>query len=159
MISNPLQDIFWSEYFETWLAVFNDGFEPDGTFRLMYSTDGHIVGEWSTIPIDLYVTQPCPSSNGNCGYGYNYATHAYPEIDPTGKVRLRPFPTHTSVSAGYRWTDLRDVDSALRLDIQRRYNTIHYYHVSISESDITIGSLKDIGSLFLGCLLLLVILL
>jgi hypothetical protein len=45
-----------------------------------------MVGPWSTTSQDIFVTQGCPSNNGNCGVGYNYATHAYPDIDPSGKV-------------------------------------------------------------------------
>lgn len=63
---------------------------PDGTFRLMYSTNGDIVGPWSTTAQDIYVTQSCPKSNAACTVGYNYASHAYPDIDPTGQVRSFP---------------------------------------------------------------------
>ncbi|KAF2664414.1 hypothetical protein BT63DRAFT_429895 [Microthyrium microscopicum] len=81
-------DIFWSTYYNTWLAVFASGFAPDGTFRLMYSTNGNIAGPWSATAQDIYVTKGCPTSNGNCLVGYNYATHAYPDVDSTGKTLL-----------------------------------------------------------------------
>ncbi|KAK3056483.1 hypothetical protein LTS18_011682 [Coniosporium uncinatum] len=76
-------DIFWSAYFGTWLAVFFDGLSPNGTFRLMYSTNGKITGPWSTYQ-NLYVTRGC----SGCGVSYNYASHAYPGVDRTGKTLL-----------------------------------------------------------------------
>jgi hypothetical protein len=77
--------MFWSPYYNTWIAVFNDSFAPDNTFRLMYSTNGQIVGPWSTVAQSIYTSSGCTTSG--CGTGYNYASHAYPDIDPTGKVR------------------------------------------------------------------------
>lgn len=84
-----LQDLFWSVYYNTWLAVFNDGLAPDDTFRMMYSTNGEIVGPWSTVSQDIYVSKAC---SGDCSTTYNYASHAYPDFDSTGKVRNATLP-------------------------------------------------------------------
>jgi hypothetical protein len=79
---------------------------PDGTFRLMYSTNGDIVGPWSTTAQDIYFTQSCPKSNVACSVGYNYASHAYPDIDPTGKVCCLLSLYDTCVLTRYRLCSL-----------------------------------------------------
>ncbi|MCJ1241857.1 hypothetical protein MMC14_009863 [Varicellaria rhodocarpa] len=71
-------DIFYSPYFKTWLAVYFDGF-PDNTFRFRYSLDGQVTGAWSD-QMDLYETVQ--------GNTFNYAGHAYPGYDQTGKTLL-----------------------------------------------------------------------
>lgn len=86
--ANMRQDIFWSEHLNTWIAVFNDELVGNSIFRLMYSTTGWIVGPWSTQPIDAYKSFSCADNQGDdhCSVSYNYGTHAYPDIDPSGKV-------------------------------------------------------------------------
>jgi len=79
-------DVFWSAYYHTWLAVFNDALAPTNTFRLMYSTNGNIVGPWSTTPQDIYQTEGC--TGYGCTVSYNYATHTYHHIDHSGKTIL-----------------------------------------------------------------------
>jgi len=83
VVLTAVHDIFWSAYLGTWLAVFFDGFSPNGTFILMYSINGKITRSWSTYQ-NLYVTQAC----SGCGVSYNDASHAYPDVDTTGKVRV-----------------------------------------------------------------------
>ncbi|TVY82349.1 hypothetical protein LSUE1_G002407 [Lachnellula suecica] len=79
-------DVFWSNYYNTWLAVFNDEFTVDDTFKLMYSTNGAITGPWSTVAQNVTVTPGC--SGSDCAVSYNYNSHAYPDIDTTGKTLL-----------------------------------------------------------------------
>ncbi|KAH6724457.1 hypothetical protein BKA61DRAFT_687688 [Leptodontidium sp. MPI-SDFR-AT-0119] len=83
-------DIFWNEHLNTWIAVFNDELVGNSIFRLMYSTTGWIVGPWSTQPIDAYKSFSCADNQGgdHCSVSYNYGTHAYPNIDPSGKTLL-----------------------------------------------------------------------
>lgn len=53
----------------------------------MYSTSGHVTGPWSDKPITAYIAWSCDHAKSTkCAVEYNYATHAYPDIDPTGKV-------------------------------------------------------------------------
>lgn len=82
-------DIFYSAYHGTLLAVFTDAY-IDGTFYISYSKSGTIVGPWSE-PSIFYQT-PNPSSN------FNYAGHAYPGFDLSGKTLL------LSYTFGGLWT-------------------------------------------------------
>ncbi|TVY36703.1 hypothetical protein LOCC1_G008731 [Lachnellula occidentalis] len=77
-------DVFWSAYYGCWLAVFNDSMQPDNTFRVMYSTTEELTGAWSTTSTTLFTTGGCKG----CATPYNYATHAYPDVDSTGKTLL-----------------------------------------------------------------------
>ncbi|KAL2075854.1 hypothetical protein VTL71DRAFT_797 [Oculimacula yallundae] len=83
-------DIFWNEHLKTWVSVFNDEMVANSIFRLMYSTTGNIIGPWSTKPIDAYKAFSCGDNKIDvlCSVKYNYGTHAYPDIDPTGKTLL-----------------------------------------------------------------------
>ncbi len=87
--------MFWNAHLGTWIAVFNDQLTANSIFRLMYSTTGDITGPWSAEPIDLYKAPSCDDHDNyggksHCSVTYNYATHAYPNIDPTGKVCFIP---------------------------------------------------------------------
>ncbi|CZS99016.1 hypothetical protein WAI453_008420 [Rhynchosporium graminicola] len=83
-------DIFWNKHLNTWISVFNDEMSAYSMFRLMYSTTGNILGPWSEKPIDAYKPFSCGDNKSNllCSVPYNYGTHAYPDIDTTGKTLL-----------------------------------------------------------------------
>jgi len=70
--------IFLSPYFGTWVFIYFNGY-ADSTFRMVYSLSGTVLGPWSTEQV-LYKTS-VPT-----GQNYNYAGHAYPTWDPTGKT-------------------------------------------------------------------------
>ena len=73
-------DIFYNPYLGVWLAIYFDDF-VDNIFWLRYSYGDKITtGGWSD-QIQLYVTTPASGK-------YNYAGHAYPGYDPTGKTIL-----------------------------------------------------------------------
>lgn len=67
-------DIFWSKYYNNWLMVNFNSF-ADSKFYVRWSLDGSLT-KWSTAE-ELYASTP--------GAGYNYAGHAYPDFDNTGK--------------------------------------------------------------------------
>jgi hypothetical protein len=78
-------DVFFSPYFGTYLAVFHNKF-ADSTIRYKYAlpdAEGNVglTGKWSD-EFELHDTkdQICG------GYGYNFAGHAYPHYDPSGKT-------------------------------------------------------------------------
>ena len=78
-------DIFYSPYLGTYLAVYFLGI-ADSTFRYRYVLPDEqgavsLTGKWSDDHI-LYDS----SQVKNGGYGFNYAGHAYPAYDPTGKT-------------------------------------------------------------------------
>ena len=72
-------DIFWSAYYSTYLFVYMDNW-ADNTFWLRYSTTGNVEGPWSEGQVLLKIT---PSSSV-----FNYAGHAYPDLDGSGKTLL-----------------------------------------------------------------------
>ncbi len=74
-------DLFFNPYLNTWIAIYFDDF-VDNIFWLRYSKDGMVhTGQWSD-QIQLFETTPYSSSK------YNYAGHAYPGYDTTGKTVL-----------------------------------------------------------------------
>lgn len=81
-------DIFFSPYLGTYLAVYFLA-TADSTFRYRYvmpnPETGHIslTGPWSDEFV-LYDTSAVKAKSG--GYGFNYAGHAYPHYDPTGRT-------------------------------------------------------------------------
>lgn len=70
-------EMFFSPYHNTYVLVFMDGW-VDGSFQVVYSTNGQLTGPWSS-PSTIY----CPAAASNT---WNYAGHAYPAMDPTGKT-------------------------------------------------------------------------
>ena len=80
-------DIFFSPYLGTYLAVYFLGI-ADSTFRYRYAlpdANGQVslVGKWSE---DYVLYDSSEVKNG--GYGFNYAGHAYPHYDPSGKTLI-----------------------------------------------------------------------
>jgi hypothetical protein len=75
-------DLIFSPYHNTYLLVFFDN-EADDAVRISYSTTGTITGEW-TEPKTVY-SPPVPSQCTGNG-AYNYAMHAHPGLDTTGKT-------------------------------------------------------------------------
>ena len=72
-------DLFWSPHFRTFLCVYFNTFP--GTFRLRYSRDGRVEGKWSDA-VELFDTTPGKK------VPYNFAGHAYPGYDESGKTLL-----------------------------------------------------------------------
>ncbi|KAJ4304694.1 hypothetical protein N0V90_000221 [Kalmusia sp. IMI 367209] len=73
-------DVFWSNYYNTYMVVYFNSF-ADSTFYMRYALEGTVTGKWSE-EIKLFATQPGTGP----GETYNYAGHAYPTFDASGKT-------------------------------------------------------------------------
>ncbi|KAF2814104.1 uncharacterized protein BDZ99DRAFT_231473 [Mytilinidion resinicola] len=71
-------DFYMSSYYRTWIFIYFNGY-ADSTFRMRYSLSGKVYGPYSDEQV-LYKTS-VPS-----GQNYNYAGHAYPSWDASGKT-------------------------------------------------------------------------
>ncbi|MCJ1413770.1 hypothetical protein MMC32_000095 [Xylographa parallela] len=91
-------DVFWSPHHRTFLCVYFNGL-PDNTFYVRYALDGWVAGRWSAEQV-LYVTAPAPHDPGD---PFNYAGHANPSWDPSGRT------LGLSWSYGGAWTQVATV--------------------------------------------------
>lgn len=95
-------EVFWSTYFQTFIVVFqSDGINSD--FFISYSTSQMITGPY-TVPQWIFT----PGTNEMCeiyspNWTLNYAGHAYPGFDRTGKSLL------LSWSSCNAWTTMATV--------------------------------------------------
>ncbi|KAB8339042.1 hypothetical protein FH972_021978 [Carpinus fangiana] len=83
-------DVFWSDFHQTFLMVFMDS-SISGQFWVSYSTDGGLTN-WSKAE-KLWQPLPNPTWKDECdasgmGGKWNYAGHAHPHWDPSGKTLL-----------------------------------------------------------------------
>ncbi|MCJ1383282.1 hypothetical protein MMC17_006395 [Xylographa soralifera] len=88
-------DVFWSLPHRTYLCVYFNGL-PDNTFYVRYALAGRVAGRWSDEQV-LYVTAPAPNDPGD---PFNYAGHANPTWDPSGRTLA------LSWSYGGAWTQV-----------------------------------------------------
>jgi hypothetical protein len=72
-------DLFFNPYLNTWDFIYFDNF-ANSIFYMRYSLDGDVTGTWSD-QITLYETTPVSNK-------FNYAAHAYPGYDESGKTVL-----------------------------------------------------------------------
>ncbi|KAL9052065.1 MAG: hypothetical protein Q9162_005636 [Coniocarpon cinnabarinum] len=78
-------EVFFSHYHNQTMSVFTDG-GVGGTFWMTYPMQGEITDRWSE-PVELY-TPPAPTETCDSGHQWNYAGHAYPDWDQSGKTLL-----------------------------------------------------------------------
>lgn len=80
-------DIFFSAYFQTYVCIFQ-GAGTYSHFFLSYSTSGLLTGPWTTpeLLFDTEVDDLCKVYSPN--YELNYAGHAYPMWDVSGRTVL-----------------------------------------------------------------------
>ncbi|KAI4150402.1 MAG: hypothetical protein LQ340_004104 [Diploschistes diacapsis] len=72
-------DLFYSPHFRTFLCVYFNALP--GTFRLRYALEGRVEGKWSEA-MELLDTE------AGTKVPYNFAGHAYPGYDESGKTLL-----------------------------------------------------------------------
>jgi len=85
-------DIWFDPYHQTTMMVFMDS-GVDGQFWFSYATNNNLAGPWTT-PVSLW-TPDVPAACKNQSTPWNYAGHAHPGWDASGKTLLLSYSSCT----------------------------------------------------------------